>query len=142
MLTMASVALLSGGVIYLLFRPDSLYMFKWFTALKSLKHVFVQLPHVDLPDIMVYSLPDGLWLLSYILIIGIIWDFQTKKCIAFLALMPFFSLFHELLQWLNLFGTFDIYDLFSYFCATIIGLFIINICNIIITNNYNYEKSI
>lgn len=140
MLIIAFSALVLAGIIYILFRPISLYMFTWFTALRSIKQVVMVKFHIDLPDIIVYSLPDSLWLLSYILIIGAVWNFQIKKCVIFLLIMPLFAIFHELLQLFGIFGTFDFYDLSLYCCATIVGISIIYYCNNSIYKNNYYEK--
>ena len=140
MLAIAFTVLVLAGIIYILFRPVSLYMFTWFTAFKSIRQAVTVDSYIDLPDIIVYSFPDSLWLLSYIFIIGAIWNFQIKKCVMFLLIMPLFAIFHEFLQLFGLFGTFDFYDLSLYCCATIIGLSIIYYCNILIYKSNYYEK--
>ena len=65
------LTLIIGGLIYILFRTDSLVMFKWFAALsldKPIEYLRDSTLTVKnhLPDWFLFSLPDGLWIFSYI----------------------------------------------------------------------------
>jgi len=79
-------------------------------------------PKESLGGWVVYSLPDGLWLFSYILLMGCIWNFNLKR--SFYASFPlaFIAIGSELLQilgWVP--GTFDVVDLLCYLAACGLG---------------------
>ena len=123
----ATVALLLGGSIYVAYRAETLLMFSWFPVLKSFRAFLRQ--HIALdgwPEWFLYALPDGMWILSYLLVIGTIWDFRMKDCILLLLLMPVIAISSEILQFFHLMhGTFDVYDLVFYTLFTAIGFYTI-----------------
>lgn len=81
----------------------------------------------NVPEWAVYSLPDGLWLFSYCLFIGCIWDFDLKGCLFVLTILPIYAISHEIMQYLHLVsGTFDWMDLFAYLMAFAFGVLYIN----------------
>ena len=54
-----------GGIIYLTLRSESLIMFRWCEIIYIKEYVDnIRLPYI-LPNWIVFSLPDGLWVLSY-----------------------------------------------------------------------------
>lgn len=125
------MALLLGGGIYVAYRSETLLMFDWFPMLKPCRAVLNKtLVSNGLPDWFLFSLPDGLWLLAYILTIGAIWNFHIEDSLALLLLMPVMAVGFEILQFFHLIkGTFDVCDLEFYLLSTSLGFCIIYTCN-------------
>lgn len=67
----------------------------------------------DAPDWMRYNLPDMLWMLSLVLMIMIIWDFQvSRQSLSWMGMSLIMALVYECLQitaWVP--GVFDLLDL-------------------------------
>lgn len=84
-----------------------------------------------MPDWVVYSLPDGLWMSSYLLLMYVLWYKNTSwERFVFPMLLPIFMNVTEVLQGLGLFpGTFDIYDIMCYDIPVVIFIL-----------KYYYEK--
>lgn len=133
--------LLLGSFIYVSFRQDTLIMFGWlreigvfeFTA--GYRHY--TLPFAEnIPNWILYSLPDGLWLFSYVFFMLIIWDNKiSKHNIYWILLAPIFAICSEIGQLLNFVpGTFDLYDIYSYFF-----FFIFAFCIFVKNNIKTYE---
>ena len=116
-----------GGSIYLLFRPKTLLVFKWVKTL-GLNEYIDQLREmasdVALNHITLYSLPDGLWLASYIITVNIIVSKQNRNnLLLWSLLLPIIAILFELLQILNIIpGVFDVYDLICYIVPLLIYL--------------------
>ena len=115
-----------GGGIYILFRDDSLILFQWARHLGMFPLVQwsrTLVEGVEPSNWMLYSLPDGLWLLSLMVFLSAVWNFeQSRRCAFYLALAPLMALAYEGGQALGcLSGTFDIWDVFAYLSATFIG---------------------
>ena len=75
-------------------------------------------PQAHYDNWLVYSLPDGLWMLAYVLLMGAIWNFHVKKSLLVTLPLAVVAIGSELLQiprWIP--GTFDIVDLFCYLMA-------------------------
>ena len=99
-----------GSMIYLLFRS------------KSLDSLRACVGKWEIPDMVIYSLPDGLYCAAYILLIDAIWNNNNGIIkYIFISLVPFATIISEILQYYGLVkGTFDIYDLLCYLLPTII----------------------
>jgi len=117
--------LFCGSSIYVLFRTSNLKMFVWFDKLKILSTIsylrkFTINHSINLPEIILYSLPDGLWMFSYISLILFLWKNEIKKENLFwILIIPIISISSELGQLIKLVpGTFDVSDLFMYFLGT------------------------
>ena len=116
-----------GGSIYLLFRPKTLLMFKWVESLglngyiDRLRDV---VSNITLNHITLYSLPDGLWLASYIMVVNTVISKNNKYNLLFWSfLLPFIAIVFELLQLPGFIpGVFDIFDLVCYTIPLIIYL--------------------
>ena len=106
-----------GGLIYILFRTDSLLMFRWLDMLGAT--AFIQscrkymIDRLNLPDWIIFSLPDALWVFSFTSLMLIIWHGKfSYNSIFWLLLAPIIGLFSELGQLVGIIpGTFDIIDL-------------------------------
>ena len=112
-------SLLTGATIYLLFRSKTLLGFKllsrigvepWADQMRSYA------VDVTLPEVVVYSLPGGLWSLGYILIIDSLFGNQTHSTrIAWASVIPLLGVGSEVLQAIGLLpGVFDAWDLVFY----------------------------
>ena len=130
--------LLCGCVIYLLFRSKSLYIYKWCSAL-GLSEVIDNYRYAvrdwNIPYIVRFSLPDGLYCAAYILIIDAIWH-NNAGIVKYLilSLVPLVTISSEILQYFGLVkGTFDVNDLICYLIPPII--YLIFVCNSVKLNN-------
>jgi hypothetical protein len=110
------IPLLISGVIYILFRTDSLIMFKWFAniglgeSIKALRHSIGQL---NIPNLIIFSLPDALWIFSFTSFMLIIWrDKFSAQSIPWIFIAPVAGLLYEIGQAFHFVrGTFDTTDL-------------------------------
>ena len=127
-ITAASLVFLLGGCIYIAFRSTSLRMFGWFDNLglhETIMLVRRLLNDIQVPEIIKYCIPDGLWTLSYILFMDAIWSSDVKKQIIFCGIIPFVGASSEILQYFNLVeGTFDVIDLLCYTIPFVIYLIV------------------
>lgn len=125
-LTLAFLCLASGGFIYICFRPDSLIMFNWINniglsdAISALRNkISFHLPHW-----VIYALPDGLWVYSYVIFMSWIWKFDIRKGIVFILAIPIIGIVSEFAQQFGIIpGVFDWADLICYSVGTAVGIF-------------------
>lgn len=69
----------------------------------------------EIPEWVKYSLPDGLWVLSYMLFMNIIWDNRTTIGYFWIFCLPIIALLSEFGQLFHIVpGTFDAMDLLCY----------------------------
>ena len=138
------IFLFIGGLIYIIYRSLTLQMFVW------LKHLGIY-PSVislrnekclNLPNWVIYCLPDGLWMLSYLLIMLALWHKRpTRKALIYPMILPCFMNCTEILQGFNCFpGTYDTLDLLCYNIPILIYLIIYfyerkNSCNNLCSRN-------
>ncbi len=116
-----------GGLIYILFRSDSLLMFKWFEFLGLSNIIYIVrecVINISLVDWVRYSLPDGLWVYSFSTVLIILWN-ENKTLLFYFLLIPFLlGPGVEILQFFKLFeGTFDLMDLIITIVAFSLSLF-------------------
>ncbi len=117
-----------GGLIYLAFRSESLLMFSWVrnVGIESLvEHLRVMMrPYCPSSEWILFSLPDGLWVLSYVILMAAVWRFQIREHWIMIGLIPTIAICSELLQALGMFpGTFDVSDLLTYIGSLLVGVF-------------------
>lgn len=120
------IPLIIGGLIYLSFRSDTLKMFQWIdnssfgTMIENLRNTTITFRQ-HLPNWFLFSLPDGLWIFSYISTMMFIWNYELKKSsIIWILLVPFIgflSEFGQLLKFVS--GTFDKIDVLFYIFGTL-----------------------
>lgn len=116
-------------MIYVAYRDKSLAMFGWFDSMGLCKPVDYIRGLVQSEGIygwVKYSLPDGLWIFSYMFIVDAIWN-GVKNSYSFLYIwsLPIVAILSECLQYFGLCpGVFDWIDLFSYMFAIILFLII------------------
>lgn len=118
LVTMAFVLFIIGGYIYVVFRPMSLRMFSWFESIEIMDVIdMLRLNPILKTDssFIIYSLPNGLWATSYILIMDALWAPSIKMQILFATIIPIIGILSELLQSAGILkGTFDTKDLLCY----------------------------
>ena len=118
--------LLIGSVIYISFRSESAYFWKWADNM----HIYDYLISFRLfinPNNFIYSnpftqnLPDGLWVYSFSATLILV---NKNKYYVFFPL--FISFFLEFLQFKNILpGTFDVIDLLFYLGTSMIVFFLV-----------------
>lgn len=124
-LTIAVVCLLAGAAIYFITRTDNILINQWVARIADGKvlHFFQGVvSNKWVPEWIMYSLPDALWMLALTLIILMIWDFKIhRRSMTWLAMGVIAGTGLELMQGFHLMrGTFDIADLlFTFLAASI-----------------------
>jgi hypothetical protein len=137
------LAILMGGVIYILFRGSEPVFFNWIRALglegwlnfarsKSLSS------SLHLPAWIVFSLPNGLWAFAYaFLITGIWWGTKSWLKYFWMASIPLLVLGYEILQYAGIIpGTFCMQDI----ALGIVGLTTGILAGIFTTKPQNHEN--
>jgi hypothetical protein len=125
-ISIALLLFLLGGFIYIAFRSTSLRMFRWFEEIGL--HNFIMLVRnslydIQIPMIIKYCIPDGLWTLSYILLMDAIWSPNIKRQVLFCGIIPIVGGISEILQYFSVVkGTFDVVDLFCYLVPYVLYL--------------------
>ena len=78
---------------------------------------------------IVFSVPYGMWVISFCCFIGAIWDKdRSLSAVIWRFLAPVIAISSEVLQFLGLLpGTYDINDLYVLIVATIVGLVMSNL---------------
>lgn len=127
LISISILFLLLGGFIYLFFRPHTLKMFFWLRIINC-EHIFQLRDYnhdLKFIEFLIFSLPDGLWILSLLIILGLIWE---KHRIFFIIYSSFFtgiSILFEFFQKFGLIpGTFDIADILVLLIFHILGFLI------------------
>lgn len=120
-----ALTLLIGSLIYILFRKSTLKMFFWFETI-GIMNLINQIRKNTilygnkLPDILLYSLPDGFWIFSYISLILYLWKNELKtENLLWIFMIPLIAILSEIGQLMHIVpGTFDILDLLMYLLGT------------------------
>lgn len=131
-LWIAAFALIAiGGAIYIIYRPQSILVFRISDALglasqvNSIRNLALLFP---MPNFVIYSLPAGLWTASYLMIMycnTAALDIKTRLILSLpLPVCAIILEFMQLVGWCP--GTFDVYDLICYFVPLIIFIKSIN----------------
>lgn len=123
------IPVLSGGLIYIIFRTEKLIMFRWFEYLNISQEIFALKRYCDnftLPDWIIYSLPDGLWMYSYTGILLEIWKCSvTRQNLFWIFSIPVAAILSEFFQFFKLIpGTFDFIDLIFYLTGIMIPFYL------------------
>ena len=115
------VPLLVGILIYIFLRPDNLIYNDLF-----LSPIKIDInTNSKVVSFLIYSLPNGLWSMSFSQLIFHIYKIRTLKIIILSSIMLFVGIIIELLQYQSFMnGTFDINDIFSYIISYLIILII------------------
>ena len=141
---LATIAILSGGVIYIFLRTSEHVFFSWINAVGlgnwinfARQHSLSQ--NLHLPEWIVFSLPNGLWAFAYALIITKIWS-GSKSWLKYfwMASIPVLVVGFELLQYSGIIrGTFCIQDIALGIGGLILGV----IVGYKIFKSNNHEKT-
>ncbi|MGV0936306.1 hypothetical protein [Empedobacter falsenii] len=121
--------LLIGFIIYISFRSETLRMFEWIEYLRIDFIIDIIRKTLNpyknyLKSSIIFSLPDGLWLFSFVNLILLI-NYKSKNLIYYLLLPISLSFLPEILQFFNLFsGTFDYFDLLYCIVALMFNYYI------------------
>ena len=110
------LCLLGGVLIYAITRSESIYLNQWLGHIDDGKvlHFFQSLVlNSHIPQGIIYSLPDALWMLALITTILCIWNFKLhRRSIRWIIIGLAAGLMFEILQAFHFIrGTFDIIDL-------------------------------
>ncbi len=111
-----SASLILGLIIYLGFRDNLI--------INKLIHMEVIKDYcllIKLPNWVIYSLPDALWMFALILLVVTIWNFTlSKSCIIWIIISFLTGILFEILQKPRFIkGTFDYIDLIFIIVASI-----------------------
>ena len=130
---LASVALLIGGMIYVLWRSEALLMFIWFDALGMRPAVEILRGYAapystTFPSWFYFSLPQALWLFSGILLFDSVWRGDARLHKWFWVIVVAVSAIGgEFAQhWRFLPGTFDLLDIILCILALTIAILCIH----------------
>ena len=115
------VPLFFGILIYIFLRPDNLiYNYLFTSPIKITINT-----DSKLISFLGYSLPNGLWSMSFSQLIFHIYKIISLKTIMLSSVMLFVGIIIELLQYKSFInGTFDFNDIFSYIISYLIILII------------------
>jgi len=137
---------MTGVLIYLFFRSNSLILFKWLNLVFSAsaidqirQYTLILTPYF--PDWFLFSLPDGLWMFSFTCFIFTIWGNKLNFNTLFWIILAFLmAISHEFGQLFNYFpGTFDLLDIMFYIIGVLSPILLFT--NFIKTFKFkNYEK--
>ncbi len=124
--------LLAGVFIYSSQRSSDIYLNQWLANIGDGRFfAFLQSLDLSLPGWVVYSLPDGLWMLALITLILLIWDFKLdRKSLPWISMAIVTGICFELFQGLHwIRGSFDILDLILVLSVGLIPVFFLLIKN-------------
>ncbi|MBR0497216.1 MAG: hypothetical protein IJJ71_13720 [Treponema sp.] len=119
--------LFAGGMIYLNFRLHTLQMFSWLKFIGA-ENLFRQKEFKndsEFLSFLIFSIPNGLWSLSAIILFGEIWRESKKSFLFYTVLFSSANILFEILQlfrWIS--GTFDYLDILVLLISVILGILI------------------
>lgn len=122
--------LFAGGVIYLLWRPDSIILFRWIEWLGVYDHLQVArsaVRGVKLPYWLLYNYPNGAWTYAFTATLALIWaDARPAKKVIYLLIPLFSGLLLEWGQFLSIYpGTYCRGDVIAHFVGAFWGYMVI-----------------
>ncbi len=125
------IPILFGGLIYVFWRPSSLVMFSWFEFLRIHKAIDVLRGNLNfvmdvLPDWVLFSLPNAIWVYSLTYMMLLIWYKEKSKAkYLFIALGPVLGIGIEFAQLFGIIpGVFCFVDLILCIFATVMSFFV------------------
>jgi hypothetical protein len=130
-LFLSALAVMVGGLIYILIRPTQSVFFKWIgisdpdhwlNPVRSMTTILGRL----FPDWVVFSLPNGLWAFAYALIITRIWSGSPSwQRYLWMGSIPLIVLGFEILQYPGIIrGTFCMQDIILGASGAVIGILV------------------
>jgi len=129
------IPLIGGFSIYLFLRKSNILLFDWiiFDEFKEFAS-HLKISSIVLPNWIGNFIPDGLWVFSFTSFIIYIWSNNLNYNTLFWIFIPLIlAIAFEFGQKLKYFsGTYDIFDLMTYFIGNIFSLLL----------NYKFNKSL
>ena len=128
--TLASTFLFISAVyIYVSNRSGDMVLYSWL-GIDYNNHYFCLIRNhsCNMASWVKYNLPDGLWMLSFLLFMDVIWE--NEKLLKWMFCVPIivFAFILEIFQYMGQFpGTGDILDIFFYIAAILLFLLLINL---------------
>jgi hypothetical protein len=124
------IPIIIGSLIYILFRSKSILIFNYFKVLQLdliIDSWRLKIKMYKPYDWIVFCLPGGLWMYSYIYAIGLSWkNIIDKKNIIWYILPLFLAVSSEFCQYYKFIkGTFDWQDVATYTLFTVFALVIL-----------------
>lgn len=126
---LSALAILSGGIIYTIFRTSEPLFFRWLSIAGFEKWLIIVRQHFltnsSLPsEWIVYSLPNALWAFAYAVLITSIWSGSISRIrYLWMASIPVLVLGCEVLQYTGILpGTFCFQDMAAGLMGLVIGL--------------------
>jgi len=110
-LSLSALALSLGFLIYYCFRSGDMLIHQWFDFLpRNTAAIALSHPSVFI-DFVRYNLPDGLWLLSGLLFLRVVWHEQPETFLIYRRCFLCMAFLLEIAQVFNSVpGAFDIFD--------------------------------
>ena len=122
------VPLLTGSLIYIVWRSDRLLVFHWVSAVgltAPIEYIRESAPDVfhALPDWCLFSLPDGLWAYSFVATMTLIWGrISNATSGMWICIAPLLGCGSEVLQSCHsLPGTYESTDLVAYSAGSVLA---------------------
>lgn len=113
-----------------------------FLAIGASAYAWLRPCHADMPEVVLFVLPDALWTTAYLFICDAIWATESRnERLAYGLLVPCIGVLSEMAQlvgWLR--GTFDPFDLLAYTLPYLIYLLYVNHSNQIQPCNLQTNK--
>ncbi len=106
-------------LVYLIYR-ENIILYEWIE-----KPILNNLQSINLPNWVLYNLPDAVWVMTLLYCLIYIWDFKLKRANSLWIILPIFIAFSiefgQKYNWLN--GTYDKIDLVFILIGSSIPLF-------------------
>lgn len=140
-LVFSVLSIFFAGMIYICFRSEHLVMFQWFDnfgILPTVYHLRNLVSTISVPNFLIYSLPDALWVYSLTSIIAAIWINKKILLYIWLAFCGILSIGYEIAQYFHIIkGTYDNLDL-----AFLITFYLIALLqSLLIIKSQNHENT-
>lgn len=142
------VFLLAAIGIYFAFRSETIYLNKWAVEAglgNFLQYLRNAVAGWHVSGFVKYSLPDGLFCVSYILLMDAIWWRSNQNVRIFLTtFIPLVAVIHEIMQGMGIArGTFDWLDLLAYAVPLVIYISLLklgSLKNFQVSRFWSYRK--
>ena len=116
------IPLFKGFLIYFLFRTDTLV----YNKILGKGVLPLSTPDTFLEKVFIFSVPGGLWAMSYTILIFHVRKDKTFTSVIWSIIIPIIGIISEISQFYQLIpGTFDLMDLIMYIVFPIIVIVII-----------------
>lgn len=111
-----------------MYRPITLMVFDWLKFIKLYDFVlnvrsFLYSSKESIPNWVIFSFPDGLWIYSLTFAICVIWDGYKNNSLFWILIIVILGVGGEIGQLFNVIqGTFDLSDLLFYFLGLLFAI--------------------